>query len=150
MAADLVHIRHPGYSPYKTSSFPQQPAHSGTVAESRGDGGGWRKGEEQRQSQREREMLCCNAMLNSNMQCSHHGNGGSSEASHGAENVCFRCVLACKSLCVSGYVNMHLYICAKVLHKMQSKSHWRSSAAGVFNVAQERRTKTLRRSLKRE
>lgn len=28
-------------------------------------------------------------MLNSNMQCSHHGNGGSSEASHGAEIVCF-------------------------------------------------------------
>lgn len=36
-----------------------------------------------------RESCCsCNVMLNSNMQCSHHGNGGSSEATHGAENVC--------------------------------------------------------------
>lgn len=42
--------------------------------------------------------FCCNVMLNSNMQCSHHGNGGSSEATHGAENVCLLagpCVSAC-------------------------------------------------------
>lgn len=80
-------------------------------------------------------------MLNSNMQCSRHGNGGSSEASHGAENVCFGRVFACKSVCVCtrAYicvevgctrVSMRLCICAKVRHKMQSKFHWSSSTAG--------------------
>lgn len=43
--------------------------------------------EGERTGERER-CFCCNVMPNSNMQCSHHGNGGSSEASHGAGNVC--------------------------------------------------------------
>lgn len=48
-------------------------------------------------------------MLNSNMQCSHHGNGGSSEASHGAKNVCFFvCVFACKSLSLCVCESMRL------------------------------------------
>lgn len=106
-AADLVYIRHPGHSPYQTSSFPHQSAHSVTVAGSRGDGGGRRKREEQRQSQGRERCVCCNVMLNSNMQCSHHGNGGSSEALHGAENVCLlACV--CQCICVSMLFS-HLY-----------------------------------------
>lgn len=87
------------------------------------------------ESEREREMLCCNAMLNSNMQCSHHGNGGSSEASHGAENpVLDVCLLA--NLCVSACVSMCRCICAKALQKMQRSSAGRER---VFNMAQDRR-----------
>lgn len=47
-------------------------------------------------------------MLNSNMQCSHHDNGGSSEALHSAENVCFVCE------------SMHLCVFAKVRHSISS------------------------------
>lgn len=60
-------------------------------------------GERERNRVRGRERsFCCNVMLNSNMQCSHHGNGGSSEALHGAESVC---------LLASLFVSMRLHLC---------------------------------------
>lgn len=50
--------------------------------------------EEEGERERNRDRLrgrescfCCNVMLNSNMQCSHHGNGGSSEAT---QRMCVR------------------------------------------------------------
>lgn len=55
---------------------------------------------------REREPFCCNVMLNSNMQCSHHSNGGSSEALHSAGNDYFVCVFACVSKCM--FLSMHV------------------------------------------
>lgn len=141
-AADLVYIRHPGCSPYQTSSFPHQTAHSGTVAGCRGDGGGWRTREDHRQSQRERGS---NVMLNSNMQCSHHGNGGRSKA------WCRECVFwmrVCLQVsvcdCMCKHVSVHL---CKDEHMMQSKSQWRSSLAGEGGEYGSG-WRTFRRSLK--
>lgn len=74
-----------------------------------------KKREELRQTQMERgSCCCCNVMLNSNMQCSHHGNGGSSETTHGAENVC---------LLESLHVSMCLCIWVSVKHNMLSLCH---------------------------
>lgn len=73
------------------------------------------EGEWNRDRLRGRESCSCfcNVMLNSNMQCSHHGNGGSSEATHGAESV-----FLLASLCVC--VSMCLCFCVKVHRNMQS------------------------------
>ncbi len=107
--------------------------------------------ERSRDRVRGRERESCNVMLNSNMQCSHHGNGGSSEAWHGAENVCFGCVFACRSLSAS--VSVRLCICVKVRHNMLGKTHWRSSAAAEavqHSRGCKKKKKTFGRSLKLE
>lgn len=57
--------------------------------------------EGRRGRERERERFsCCNAMLNSNMHRSRHGNRARREASHGAEKVCvcFGCAFALQCL----------------------------------------------------
>lgn len=68
----------PGHGPRQTSSFSHRSAHYGAAAAvSGGDGCKKRRGTETESGER---WFCCNVMLNSNMQCSNHGNGGSSEA----------------------------------------------------------------------
>lgn len=75
--------------------------------------------------------ICCNVMLNSNMQCSHHGNGGSSEASHGAETGCL-CVFACNvrarvCVCERACLQARVYVCAFV---QRSSRKFRENPSG--------------------
>lgn len=84
--------------------------------------------------------FCCNVMLNSNMQCSHHGNGGSSEAMHGAENVCSLACL-CTSACFCAF-------CVKV--QQVSRADPSSRRGGSVLIRVQRKKKAFKRSLKKE
>lgn len=56
-----------------------------------------------------------NVMLNSNMQCSHHGNGGKNKAWR-RESVFWMCVCLQVSVCAIACVSMCLCICERRAH----------------------------------